>query len=188
MTYLERFRIFLDELDQKTYYRALGLGTFLIVALFAILLYWHMGYVAALEQELRKINKSREQVRELLGQHDRIEEQKAAVAHILAEDKTFKIKEYFLNLIVEERLTQKLARDPEVAESPGVASEYMEIHLSANFHKITMQELVNLLVKIEEFKRIYTKELIITKAEGSFIEVYVVIATLLEKSIAGGGI
>lgn len=188
MTYLERFKLFLDELDQKTYYRAVGIGAFVVCAFFMLLLYWHTGRIAALEQELRKINRNREQVRELLAQHDRIVEQKAAVAAILAEDKTFKIKEYFLNVVGEERLIQKVARDPEVAESAGVASEYTEIRLSANFNKITMQELVNLLTKIEKFPRIYTKELIITKADGPFVDVYLVIATLLEKSIAGGGI
>lgn len=187
MIYLERFKLFIDELDQKIYYRAVGIGSLLFSLFFILLFYWHSGRVAALEQELRKINRGREQVSQLLAQHKLIQEQKAAVASILAEDKTFKIKEYFTRLIAGERLSNKLAKEPEITESASVATEYTEIKLSAHFNNITMQQLVNLLTKIEKFSRIYTKELIVTKAlQTPTIDVYLVIATLLEKELLGG--
>ena len=183
MNYLLRFKLFLDELETKTYYRAVAVGAAAIACIFMILFYWHAGKIASLEKELKNINRNRERVREILAQHERVKNQKYAVAEILASERTFKIKDSFSRILSETHLENRLSKETEISESPEITSEYKEIKLNANFRNITMQELVNLLSIIEKNNRIYTKELDILKAsESAKIDVNLIIATLLEKT------
>lgn len=179
MSMLIRFKNFVDELESKIYYRYLAAVLGIFTALLVMFFYLHNRKVNSLEQELRKVNRERQQARELLEKHTIVQQQKLEVDEILSQDKTFKIKEYFSQAASELNLGNKLAKDTEISEPQDLENGYSEIKLDASFTKLTMKELSELLYKIETSRRIYTKELVITQAPDSrTIDVTMVIATL----------
>lgn len=182
MSMIVRFKNFLDELGSREYKKYLIVTIGLFIALIALLFYWHRTKVAYLEQSLRKLNRERQQARELLEKHTIVQQQKIEVDEILSQDKTFKIKEYFTQTVNDLRLNNKVAKDFEISEPQDLENGYSEIKLDASFTKMNMKELSELLYTIETSRRIYTKELVITKApESQSIDVTMVIATLQQR-------
>jgi len=177
MSLLLRFKAFIDERDQKNYYRIIGFVIGFFVLIFVVLLYWHSGKVDALQKELKTINKQRGEVSILLGEYEHVETYKERIKKVLEEDTTFRIKQYFDQAAAELNLKNYKA---DVSEPQDLHNGYNEIRLDCSFTGMTMQELVALLDgKIEHNKRIYTKELVITKTPGSrTFDVTLVLATL----------
>lgn len=182
MNLLVRFKLFIDELEEKNFYRVIFATLACAIVVIGLLLYWQKSRVDYWTKELKRINNERKTARLLLERHEMVKQQKNEVDAILAQDKTFKIKEYFLRVIAELHLQSKLSKDAEISEPQDLGNGYDEIKLDASFTGISMQELVELLYKIEQNNRIYTQELVITKAsQGPTIDVALVIATLLPR-------
>jgi hypothetical protein len=180
---LIRFKNFVDELETKVYYRYLVGALVIFTALLVLLFYLHNNRISSLDQEIHKINRERQQARELLEKHTIIQQQKLEVDDILSQDKTFKIKEYFSQTVNDLNLGSKLAKDTEISEPQDLENGYSEIKLDASFTKLNMKELSELLYQTETSRRIYTKELVITQAPNSqTIDATIVIATLQPKS------
>ena len=179
MSLLIRFKLFLDELEQKKYYQLVGLTIGAVVALLMFLFYMHNNNINFWQRELKRINAERNKARIFLEQHQQVEQQKVEVSEILAQNKSFKIKEYIAGVLMQLNLTSKLSKDPEVIDPQDLGNGFDEVKLDISFMSMSMQELVMLLGVIAENRRIYTKELDITKsAQGNTINVTLIIATL----------
>jgi hypothetical protein len=153
---------------------------FLIISL---MLYNLVSRTHGWEQKMVAINKLREETRTILARHEQMQQQKNKVNEILEKEKNFKIKEFFITLLQNVRLTPYLSKQAEVSEPREVTNDYEEISLTAQLSGVTMQQLVELLSKIEETERVYTKEIVINKSPTSpTLEVSLVIATLQAKT------
>lgn len=182
MNITERLKIFIDELEQKQIIQYLAFIIGLLLFLFGLILYFHTSKVLQLQKEFRRVNHQRIQARNLLEKHTAVKQQKIEVDTILLQDKTFKIKEYFSSILKEMNLQNKLSKDPEVAIPQDLDNGYTEIKLDVGFTNMNMKELAEIIYNIEKNRRIYTKELVITKAlQTPTIDVTLIIATLQPK-------
>lgn len=179
MSFLVRFKLFLDEIETASYYRMVAMVIGGIVLLFGLLFYFHTSKIAQLEKEIKTINREREKVRTILEQHNQVAKQQEEVESLLAQDKTFKIKEWFERELAKLGLQRKLIKS-EAADPQDLRNGYNEIKLDASFTSFSMQELVQLMNSIEDNRRIYIKDLDITSKnmQGNAIDVTLVIATL----------
>lgn len=131
------------------------------------------------ERRIRKINQLREQAKGILTRHAIVKKQQAEVDTILERDGSFKIKEFFTTALARLGLAGQLNKQPEVTDPQDLGNGYSEIKLDASFSGISTQQLVDILYQIEENERIYTKEVIVTKAAKSpTLDLALVIATL----------
>ncbi len=176
---LERIINFIKTLDRSNCIRFIGAilgGIFLILTL---AFYSYHRNIKFLRQKLLLVNKQREEVRELLGRNQKLLEQQTRVDEILTQNKGFKIKEYFISLVQSLGLAELVSKEPDTAIPQELFSGYAEIKLDVSFAAMTMQQLVDLLYKIEQNERVYTKDLKITKNQKTpTIDVSLVIATL----------
>lgn len=182
---LDQVRTFIitQEKTLRFYYFAGFIGAFAII-MFGFMYYFYSS-VHGLEQRISRINRQREETRTILQKHALVKQQQAEVDAILAKDSSFRIKEYFTSVINELGLMNNATKPAEVTEPQDLTPNYAEIKLDASFSDINMKQLVELLYKIEQNERIYTKELVITKAQkGRSLDVTLVIATLQQKTPA----
>ncbi|MFA6066544.1 MAG: hypothetical protein WC707_05190 [Candidatus Babeliaceae bacterium] len=181
MNIFKKIREFVAQLSPVQVYQYIGgiLAIFLVVI--TIILYIFYSQLNNYERKIKRLNQLRKESRTILEQHERVKQQQNDVNTILAQDPTFKIKEYFLKLVAEVGLSQQNTKQ-EVSDPQDLENGYSEIKLDASFVDITMQQLTDLLYKIEQNERIYTKELAITKSlKGPIINVTLIIATLQPK-------
>lgn len=184
MSFLLRFKLFLDEFEQKNFYRVIAAVILFLVLFFGFLLYLHSNKIASLQKSLKHINRERIRARDLLEEHNRVEAQKAVVDKVLSEEKSFKILEFGNNVLQETNLQRKLSKPLELSEPQDLGNNYNELRLEISLTGMSMQELVDLLYnKIQNNNKIYTKELSITKpSQSSTLDVTLVIATLVRKT------
>lgn len=176
---------FLQEADKRDLYRYffLALASFLVIM--ALFFYWYFGKINTLKASLKSINHARTETRKILQQHALVMQQQDEVNTILEKDEDFIIADYFNTLLENLHLTVYNSKAPNVSVE-NLNNGYIEERLDAGFTNMNMQQLCQLLDKIERNERVYTKELSITKAlKSPTIDVTLTIATLaLEKKAA----
>ena len=73
-----------------------------------------------------------------------------------------------------------------VTDPQDLGNGYSEIKLDASFSGLSTRQFVDLLYRIEQSERIYTKEVVLVKApKSSSLDLTIVIATLQSKIAAG---
>lgn len=149
-------------------------------------LYLATRRVDASERRIRKVNQLREQAKTILSRHAVVKRQQAEVDTILEQDRAFKIKEFFTTVVAELGLTSNLSKQAEVTDPQDLGNGYSEIKLDASFSGLSTRQFVDLLYRIEQSERIYTKEVVLVKApKSSSLDLTIVIATLQSKIAAG---
>ena len=163
--------------ERKEFYQYAGalFGAVFIVILG--LVYYYFSKTSELHSTLKKLNKNRQEVQQLLQEYKIVEKQKEAVNDMLDEERNFKLKSFFDNLTTQFNLRNQQQKEAEVTEEL-LHKKYTEIRLTAQFRQITMQQLCELLNGIEQKQRVYTKELVITKTKGAALDVILTIATI----------
>lgn len=167
--------------DRKEFYRKIGLYGGAIVFLIMAILYYYYTRTSDLYLALRKVNKDRQEVQYLLKKYKTVLEQKEAVNTMLEEEKNFKIQSFFDSVVQQHQLKGQQKQDAQVSEEI-LYKRYTEIKLTAQFKQINTQELCQLLRSIEEKKRVYIKDLAITKTKGAALDISLTIATLKSQS------
>jgi uncharacterized membrane protein YhiD involved in acid resistance len=172
---------FIQELDRKEFKRYMMIGFAIFCVLIGLLIFMQKRKISNLESKLRRINQQRDEVRSILQEHALINQQRAAVDAILAKDKNFKITQYFDNLVKELGLTRFMTKEP-TPDERDLNNGYDEIQLDATFKDMDMRQVTELLYKIEQNDRVYTKELALIKPpKSSKLDVSITIATLQPK-------
>lgn len=170
---------YITNLNKREFYRLLMIGFGILCVIVAVILYLHFRWLHTIERKLKRINQLRTETRTILEQHETVKFQQQEVDVILEKDPTFKIKEYFTSVTKEFGLEKNMVKPAEVSEPQDLNNGYSEIKLEASFTDLNMKQLTNLLYKIEQTERIFTKELVINKAlKSPTIDVTLVIATL----------
>lgn len=101
--------------------------------------------------------------KELIEQYNDVEKEKHLVNEILVQNSGFKIKEYYDQLISEMSLERFKSKDPSEPVTEQLEGGAKERTLTAYFTNLTMEQVVNILAKIEENPLVYTKKINIEK-------------------------
>lgn len=148
----------------------------LLVVVIGMLYFYYMT-VNDLKGQLKRLNIKREEAQQVLLKQKQVQKQQEEINLLLSEEKNFKIKSFIDDLLKECHLEGSVKKEAEVTEQM-INKSYTEIQLKIQFKGISMQQFVEFLNKIEQKSRLYTKELIITKATQDTIDVALSIATL----------
>jgi hypothetical protein len=183
MKFITKIKDYITEIDIQKMYRFMIIILFIVIIVVGFLFYNYMSRTHEWEKKIKRINQLRTQTRELLEKNEIVKQQKAYVEEILAEDKNFTLKNYFISLVQELQLGSTLTKDPTVSKPEVIDTDYAEIKLDASFSNINTKQLSQLLENLENNKRISLKELSITRAlKTPSIDVTLVIATLQPQS------
>lgn len=177
MNILDKISLFLISQDQDDFYKYVGgyfLGVFVLCV--AILGYYYKA-TSNLTSSLTSLYKTQQESKKLLEKVKTIEKQKDAVDKLLDAEKSFKVKNYFDELLRNLNLTPN-QKKTEVTEEEIIKNQYSEIKLTSLLQGISMKQLCQLLELLEKKERIYTKDLTITKGRGPTIDVNLTIGTL----------
>jgi hypothetical protein len=157
------------------------MGGFLVGNLLIVsgIFYYYYSAVGELNEQITDLNAKRSEMRILFERETRVKEQEAAVKKMLSEDTGFIIAKEFKEICT--KLNMQPNGEPIQSESLKLSGKYREYTLSARFDNVDMKQICELLQKIEEVKRIYTKSLDIVRGQGmpAKLNVTLVIGTLL---------
>ncbi len=178
---LTSIRNIIQDLDKKEFQRYLMIFFGIFYALIALLLYFQKRQMWNLEAKLKRVNQQRDEVRSILQEHALINQQRAAVDAILAKDKNFKLPQYFDLLTKHLGLFGYMSKEPVVSEH-DLNNGYDEVQLDSAFKDLDIKQVTDLLYKIEQNDRVYTKEIALAKSpKAPKLDVSLVIATLQPK-------
>lgn len=172
----------IDFIDRKKFIRYSAIFIGIQVALVGFICWRYYSKTSQLKRSINNVNELRQEVRIIRERALQVQNQRAAVDAMLAEEPDFKIAEYFNDLLNQLRLDNKKASE-ETAQIDR-EDEYRESELTASLTDISMQELTLLLAEIEKKQRIYIKKLEVEKSKRrpGTIDVLFTIATLLSKA------
>ena len=179
MNILIRLKDWIMSLDEQEIVRSFGVSMGILVTLIGLLLYVRYSSTSNSLGRLKRINQLRTETKQLLQEHEMVVQQQHEVDALLAKDSAFLIKEYFLGVMRELNIERLMTKPAEVSEPQELSKGYSEIKLEASCSELNMKQLTDLLYRIEQSERIYTKELVITKATKTpTVDITLVIATL----------
>lgn len=175
MPFIDTIRIFFTSKSQRELLVYYGIFVAFFVFIVGLVMGLHFSTMAMITRQLAEIKKQRVVVQDILTQNKTIMAQQEAVKTILAEQPNFYITQNFDELLQ----SLGLQADKEGPIPSDVGNGFVEQKLSALFSHINMKQLTELLYKIEQNPRVYTKELKITKdIKDGLLNATLVIATL----------
>ncbi len=176
MSLLSRLQEVALPLERSEFYRniALFLGALTLMTLG--IMYYNYSKTTELRASLQKMYKSQQEAKAILDRFKIVKKQRDDINTLLEEDKGFKLKSYFDDVVAKKGLSSYQIREAEVSEDL-LQKLYTEIKIIAQFRGISTKQLCELLQAIEEKTRVYTKELSINKKNNS-LDVVLTIATL----------
>lgn len=171
-------------LDAKKFYQYLGIFWLILLVSLGITLGNYYATVRRLYAQVQSVNKLRERTRTMLQKNEEVKQQQEEVDTVLTQEPNFKIVQYMGDVLREAQLTALLSRDMDISEA-DLDNGYVEIKLSAHFSQLNMKQVTELLDKIRQNIRVYTKELkIIKNVKSAMVDITLVIATLQAKKTA----
>ncbi len=176
MNFLKTIQEFALPLETSEFYRNIGIFLGCLVLLTGGIMYYHHAETAALRMSLQKIHKSQQEAKIILEKQKIVTKQREEVNTVLEEDKNFKLKSFFDEVVGRLGLSSYQSKEAEVSDDI-LQKLYTEIKINVQFKGISTKQLCELLQAIEQKARVYTKELTITKKNDS-LDVMLTIATL----------
>ncbi len=181
MEFFNNFITHIQHLDQRKFYSYCGgfIGSVATLSILILILYYRSASQTIAQIEV--INGDRERVQKLLTEYLQVQKQKLEVHKMIEQDEYFNILEYFQLTLA------KIGLDNHVGETKSARTErednYAEEDLKAQLTDMTMKQLTELLQEIEKNRRLFFKELEITKSKKrpNTIEISLTIATLIKK-------
>jgi len=182
MEFLNKIRDFVQDLEEKDFYKYLGIMLLILVILMSFMIYRYYSNVNYYTDEIETINEQREtEVKKILERNEIVKKQRKEVDEMLKQDEDFKIRDYFDKLLKDLKLT-RYKKDDNVLEQV-IDENYEGRELTARLEDIDMKQLCELLEKLEAKKRINIKSLEIRKSKKrGAIDVDIIISTLLPKA------
>ena len=171
---------FIDTLDNKIFYRYAGVFFVVILASTLFMLYRYQSNVRTNQIQMKKVNRLRIEIRDILDKNQQVEEQRAEVDEILEQDPYFKIKKFFNETLKKLGITSDTITTSESINSTN--HDYLDIGASSKLTNLSTQELTELLQAIEQNKRVHIKSLEITQKKPGTIDVNLTIATLSKRT------
>ncbi len=181
MKALEKLQQYISNLEEKKLNLFIGLACAIVTALGTLIILNYYRRAAALREEITFINEQRTRVKRLLTAYEHVRKHRADVDALFSQEEGFKIEGYFLQLLAMLGLSDKKGM---TTPSHIDHDKYRESILKAELTDMNMKQLCELLSALDQNKRIYTKELEITKSKTAqkAINVALTIATLEPRS------
>ncbi len=182
MEALEKLRDFIDNLEDKDFKKYLIITLSIFILIPSVLIFRYYRKITHLRKRIKDINIIREEdVRRILGRAEQVQKEREDVDAMLAEEPDFKIRGFFEKMLAALGLSDKTT-----IESPSQIDredKYRESILNVKLTNMDMKQLTELLYKLQQTRRIHTKELEITKSKKKpgTIDVSLTISTLLLK-------
>jgi len=183
MKALETVQLFIGSLDQQRFYKYLAGVCGAIVTLAALIIFMYYSSISSLEDRIDAINRERLEVKRLMTTYQQVKLQRAQVDTLYEEDPGFRIAGYFEKVLTKLNLTAKKVMADQIShlEHEG---KYEETLLKTQLTDMNTRQLCELLSELEQNKRIYTKELDVTKSKRKpkVLDVTLTIAALEPKT------
>lgn len=176
MTFLEKIQKIALPIESSEFYKNIAIYLSVLIFTMAGIIYYHHSKTTELRMALQKIYANQEEAKIILERSKVVQKQSDAVNSLLDEDKNFRLKNYFDEVVSKVNLTKYQVKEAEISEEI-LQKLYTEIKINVQFNGISTKQLCELLQSIEQKQRVYTKELSIIQKNGSLL-VTVTIATL----------
>lgn len=172
---------FIINLEEKKFYTYLGITLGIVCALVIGIIYYNYRSINYWRKTINNINIMREDIKRIVDQDEQVLKQRQEVNAMLEEVPDFKIEGYFNELI--NRMGLPVPTETSITYADHGDPEYREVLLTAKFDTMNMRQLTELLNEIEQNKRIYSKDIEITKSKKmpNTIDVKLTVATLQRK-------
>src|SRR3989338_1185400 len=99
---------FLTEREKKDFYIATAGYVGTILGITGIMIYYFYAHIHSLQNDIKKINKNRQEMELFLQKYKVLQKQKDAVNTLLTQEKNFKIKNFFDSAIQQSHLQANL--------------------------------------------------------------------------------
>jgi len=185
MEFLNKIRDFVQDLEEKDFYKYLGITLLVFVAILSFMVYRYysnVNYYKDLIEGGEGINEQREELVNILKRSAVVKRQKKEVDEILKKEEDFKIIGYFNDLLKKLKLSS-YKKDENVMQKE-LDENYKMSELNARLVSMDMKQLCELLKELEDKKRINIKSLEIKRSQKKkgAIDVDIIISTLLPKA------
>ncbi len=183
MTFFENLETRIAQLDKKSWYTYLAITGGILFAIIGAILFYYFTVTSKWEQRISSINETRLEVKRLLDRAERVQKERTEVTKLLEEDPNFKIKEYMQGLFENLGIAGNVSA---VNVAPTTGDENYQVDVATyQLLGITMKQLTELLNELENNKRVFTKELDISKSKKvpRTIDVGITIATIMPKEV-----
>ncbi|MDR3550043.1 MAG: hypothetical protein P4L31_01405 [Candidatus Babeliales bacterium] len=183
MELFNNIRNYITNLDQKEFYKITGIALGAVLVIMLGIMYYTHTRVSYWRKRINIINEERDEIRTILEKDQLVLSQRAQVNAMLTEKPDFKINGYFTDLVSSLGFAGNRTPTTSVSFGDRDDQEYREVLLNAKFDAMNMKQLCELLDAIEQYDRIYIKELEIIKSRkiADAITVNLTIATLQRK-------
>lgn len=179
MTFFDNLQTRIGALDKKSWYQYLAITGTIIFLIMGLILFFYFRSVSSWESKIEEINEERIKAKKLLDKARRVQKEREEVTALLAEDPNFKIKEDIQKIMLTVGIQSKAQSDVNITRTEN----YQEVAVTYQFSGITMKQLTEFLKAIDENKRLFTKELEISKSKRipQAIDVDIKIAAMMRK-------
>lgn len=185
MTALEKIQQFIETLDDKSWYRYVAAYAAALICIIAVIIFFYYRATSYWIDTINDTNNYRERARSILQKAARVYSQRAEVNKIIQQDPDFKIAGYLQEVMASQGISSLLTN----INTTQVDREdiYRETTSTVQFTGMSMRKLTEFLNVIEQNKRLYTKEIDISKSKKTpqAIDVTVVITTMQPRQTAG---
>ena len=176
MSFLKTIQEFALPLETSEFYRNISIFLGFLVLITGGIMYYHHTETAALRSSLQKMYKTQQEAKIILEKQKVVIKQREDINTVLEEDKSFKLKSFFDEIVSRNGLSSYQIKEAEVSDDI-LQKLYTEIKINVQFRGISTKQLCELLQALEQKARVYTKELTIIKKNDS-LDVTLTIATL----------
>lgn len=163
MTFWEKIKNFITSLEEREFYLYSAAFVGILGICMALLIYWHYSSVTNWKNQLMTLKKQRLETKNLLQNYEQFKQDQAAVSDILATDTTFKILEYYNDLINTLKLRSFQAKEPSEPITENLEEGAKEKTITTAFNNLTMKQVTDILAAIESNPRVYAKKLTMDK-------------------------
>lgn len=178
MSLLQKIRTLASSFESHEFYKVIGVIVGINIILMSSIIWYYFSKTHSLQNSLREIYKKEVEAKGLLERLKDVKKQSEEVNSLLEQEKNFKIKNFFDDMVKKLNLNSNQKGDAKISEESVLNKRYTEVTLQAQFQRLDMKQLCELLQMIEQKERIYTKELIINKVGGSSLFATLTFATL----------
>jgi len=182
MNIFNTFIAYLQQFDENEKLKYIGVIIGIIVLGSGIFLYRFSYTTNLLIKRLQRTNKLRIEAEPILLRYAQVMQQKKRVDTMLNNNPNFRTIELLTTTLRELSLSSFLTKEPEITNQ-NVVDGYIEQKVFCRLNGVTMQQIVNLLAKIEQNERVYTKDITITRSTSSpsVLDLVIEVATIEAK-------
>lgn len=184
MEALIKFRNFIKSLEDKDFYKYCAIAGSVILLLLGLIFFIFWSKVNRYTNEFMEINKLRNSTKTILTDYKIVNQQRAKVEEILAQNKNFILAKAYKDIIDELNLGSFQSEEPKRSQGQ-IVGDKIETILSGSLSGISMKQLTDLLSEIANVEQIYPKDLVIKKSPNkNAVDIELTIATLETSNIS----